>query len=212
MHKRMIEVSRRFAALERVMRNDGFKGLSKLVKPRRALFRGQAATIYEQGGTVYRPAVRDGVYRNLIACENQAHALIRGQEPFLETSIRDLFATLETAVLLRNPVLRAVLLLQPGGTLAAFEHSPSCTALHNVFTRRAEPWHPPGTPLDMHTRSSLHDRFLGPDCNIDAWLDDSGERGDLLHSRYRLIGLDSSGRGADEKTVVTLAADGSIPV
>lgn len=215
MHKRMIEVSRRFAAVERVLRNDGYKGLSKLTFPRRALYRGQSATIYEQGGTIYRPEVRDGVYRNLIECESETHSLIRGDAPFLETSLRDLFGDFETSVLLRNPTLRLVLQPHAGGRLAAFEHTPSRTAFHNVMTRRAESWHdklPQPAQLDGHTRACLHDRFLDPDAPISSWMDDSGERGNLLDQRYRMLGLDQVGRGADERVVVAMAADALVEV
>ena len=219
-HKRMIEVSRRFAALERVMRNDGYRGLNKTVRPRRALFRGQAATVFDQRGTLYRPAIRDGIYRNLIACESEAHRLIRGDAPFLETSLRDVFATLENTVLLRNREVRAVLLLHHGGTLAALEHSPSHTALHNVMTRRREPWHDdadidddgPSEPdgFDAHTRASLHDRFLPADCDVRSWFSGAAERGDLRGRRYRLLAVQSKGHGENERVTVALGAEGNV--
>jgi 4-alpha-glucanotransferase len=215
MHKRMIEVSKRFAALERVMRNEGYKGLSKLTHPRRALFRGQSATVYEQGGTIYRPEVRDGVYRNLIDCESQTNSMIRGDAPFLETSIRDLFGDFETSVLLRNPTIRLVIQPYAGGALAAFEHTPSRTALHNVITRRPEPWHsgadyPKPPPYDGHTRSSLLDRFLLPGGDVDGWMSDSAELGDLMSTRYRMVGVDQVGHGSDERVVVSMTADGHV--
>ncbi|GEM_PF-2242707 len=209
MHKRMIDVSRRFAALERVMRNQGFKGLAKLVRPRRALFRGQAATIYEQGGTIYRPAVRDGVYRNLIACASDTHALIRGDAPFLETSLRDLFGDRETGVLMRNAMLRVAVLPHLGGTIVGFEHSPSHTNLQNVITRRAEPWQPDAV-VDGHTRAGLHDRFLPPNPALEDWRDDKGELGDFLHARYALAGIDPTGRGVDERVVMGMSGDGHV--
>lgn len=213
MHKRMIEVSRRFAALERVIRNRGWRAMSKMIRPRRALYRGQNANAYVGGpsGGLNQPQLRDLIYRNLIDAEATADQMVRGDGQYLEVSLRDLYAGLDTEILLRNQSLRAVFRPARGGCLTEFEHLPSRTALLNVLSRRpAGPVGvlPAGDPF--HDRGAFHDRFLAPTTGSAEWLDGVGERGDLLAARHRLVALDSEGRGAEEHARIGLAAEGSI--
>ena len=215
MHKRMIEVSRRFAAVERVIRNQGWRAMSQLTRPRRALYRGQNAHAYvgDAGGGLHDPQLRDLVYRNLIEAEATAEAMVRGDKSYLEVSLRDLYAGLDTEVLLRNRHLRAVFRPARGGCLAELEHLPSGTALLNVLS----PPPPLNTANDTapasvqhHDRGAFHVRFLAPQADTAAWLSGAGELGDLLAARHRLIALDSEGRGPDERARISLAAEGTV--
>ncbi len=212
MHKRMVDVSRRFAAVERVMRNGGFRAMSQLVKPRRALYRGQAGAAYGWGehAGLHDAGLRAAVHAALAEAERSVEGLVREPAEFLEVSLRDLFADFDTAVLVRNRGMRAVFSPARGGVLATFELTDVGVALHDVMTRRLEDGHPPGTPVDGHDRGWLHDRFLLPDAPTEAWMDDRAEVGDLMHRRYRTLAVQSSGRGADERVAVTLACDGAL--
>lgn len=212
LHKRMVDVSRRFAAVERVMRNGGFRAMSQLVKPRRALYRGQAGAAYGWGehAGLHDAGLRAAVHAALAEAERSVEGLVREPTDFLEVSLRDLFADFETAVLVRNRGLRAVLSPAKGGVLATFELTETGVALHDVMTRRFEDGHPPGSPVDGHERGWLHDRFLAPGATIEAWMDDRAEVGDLMHRRYRTLAVQSSGRGGDERVTITLACDGAL--
>jgi 4-alpha-glucanotransferase len=212
MHKRSLEVSRRFAAVERVMRNGGFRAISQLVRPRRALYRGQAGAAFGWGSRagMHDADLRAAIYATLVEAEVAAEALVRDGAPYLEVSLRDVHAELETAVLVRSRSLRLVVRPSIGGTLAALEWLGDCVALHDVLTRRLEFGQPPGGVADGHERAWLHDRFLPPDVLPAQWMDDVGERGDFLDRRYRTVGVNSRGRGADERVDILLAADGKL--
>ena len=220
MHKRMIEVSRRFAALERVIRNQGWRAMSQLTRPRRALYRAQNAHAYvgQVCGGLHDPELRDLVYRNLIDAEAMADQMVRGDTPYLEVSLRDLYAGLDTEVLLRNRHLRAVFRPARGGCLAEFEHLPSRTAVLNVLSPPPQAAAAATTagassviaPMPHHDRGAFQVRFLKPQADLSAWLGGTGELGDLLATGHRLIALDSEGRGPTERTRVSLAAEGSI--
>ncbi len=217
LHKRMIEVSRRFAAAERVMRNGGFRAMSQLVQPRRALYRGQRGAVYGWGHAagLHDADLRAAAHAALAEAEVAVDALICEPGPFLEVGLRDHYAELETAVLLRNRNLRALLRPSHGGVLAGLELVSAGAALHDTLTRRREHGHPPDAPVDGHERAWLHDRFLPAQAAPGAppgagWLDDSEERGDLLHARYRTLDVQTQGRGADERAVLTLCSDGRV--
>jgi alpha-amylase len=222
MHKRMVEVSLRFAALERVLRNQGWRAMSKLSRPRRALYMAQTAFGYMGGsrGGVHWPAHRDAIYRNLIESEIEADGLVRGEGEFLETGLKDLFADLETAIVLRNRRVRAVLRPHLGGVVACLEHLPSHCALLNVLSHRFESWHErwsqsagPGAKTlqyDGHERAGLHDRMLPSGATVAEWMSGEADLSDLAGQRYRLVSMHSEGRGSEETVQVSLAADGRL--
>jgi hypothetical protein len=211
MHKRMIEVSRRFAALERVVRNQGWRAMSRLTRPRRALYRGQYghAWVGGSGGGLHDPRVRDAVFRSLIDAEVAADGLVRGESDYLEVSLRDLYADLDTEILLRNQHLRAVLRPAQGCCLAELEHLASRTALLNVVDRSPTQPSAGEQPVSAN-RGCLHDRFLAPDTPMERWLNGTGECGDLLTTRHRLVSLNSEGRGPDERARITLVGEGLV--
>jgi len=210
MHKRMIEVSRRFAAVERVLRNQGWRAMSKLARPRRALYRGQygQAWVGGDGGGLQHPEVRDEIYRNLIDAEVAADALVRGDVDYLEVNLKDLYADLETEILLRNRQLRAVIRPARGCRLAELEHLPSRTALLHVVDGPASQ----GSPAEMPgaDRGCLMDRFLAPETSIEGGIDTPAEPGQLVDARYRLVSLDCEGRGAQERARISLVGEGAI--
>lgn len=212
MHKRMIEVSRRFAALERVIRNQGWRAMSQLTRPRRALYRAQNAQAYvgDEADGLHDPKLRDLVYRNLIEAEAAADQMVRGDKPYLEVSLRDLYAGLDTDILLRNRHLRAVFRPARGGSMAEFEHLPSRTAVLNVLSPPVQATPSPRDAPPHHDRGAFHVRFLHPQTPTERWLAGDAELGDLLAAPHRLIALDSLGRGANERARLSLVAEGGI--
>lgn len=219
LHKRMVDVSRRFAALERVVRNQGWRAMSQLSRPRRWLYRGQTAEAYAagEGGGLMRPEIRAAAWRNLIDAERVADGLVRGDAAFLEVALRDLYADLGTAVLLRNQQLRAVLRPDHGGVIAELEHVATGTALTDVLAPDAlTEDDPPGGPATSEARgpdpACLHTRFVAADAPPAAWMHGGAELSDLTRARYRLISVDSDGRGADERARVALSCEGTLKV
>ena len=209
LHKRMIEVSRRFAALERVMRNGGFRAMSQLTRPRRMLYRGQAGTAYGHGqqAGVHLAHVRAEAYHQLIAAERACDALVQRSEGGVEVSLRDVFADMSTAVVLRSSALRVVIHPKRGGAVWGLEHIGLGRAFHDVLTRRAEPYHLPGEQaIDGHERALLLDRFVP--VGDTTWMTDDAERGDLMGRSYTLLGVEDS---ATDVTV-TLSVDGEVTV
>ncbi len=214
MHKRMLDVSRRFAATERVMRNGGFRAMSQLVKPRRALYRGQVGAAFGWGAraAMHDADVRAAVHAALCEAELAVESLVRGEADFLEVSLRDLYAELETSVLLRSRRMRVVVRPHAGGTVASLEHPATGLGLHDVLTRRRELGQPPGMPEDGYERALFHDRVQAAEPE-DAVLDplDGGDDRARLHTRrYRLLGADTRGRGAEESGEITLAAQADV--
>lgn len=212
LHKRMLDVSRRFAAVERVMRNGGFRAMSQLVKPRRALYRGQVGAVFGWGAraAMHDADIRAAVHAALCEAERSVEGLVRGSSDFLEVSLRDVYAELETAVLVRSRRLRVVVRPHAGGTVACLEHTASGLALHDVLTRRQELGQPPGMPEDAYERALFHDRIVPVTAAGYEPLDAPPSAGDLLTARYRLLGADTHGRGADETARITLAGRGDV--
>lgn len=214
LHKRMIEAARRFAAVERVMRNGGFRAMNQLQRPRRMLYRGQTGAAYGHGhrAGIHDADLRAGVYRNLIRAEVACDELVdEAADDGLEVSLRDLFADMTTSVLVRSRQMRVVLAPSRGGAVVGLEHIPTAAALHDVLTRRAESYHPHGAqPTDGHERALFHDRFVLPNAPVSDWMTDAAERSDLMAQAYRLLSVDDEGFGADGYVTVHLSADGTI--
>ena len=217
LHKRMIEAARRFAAVERVMRNGGLRAMSQLTRPRRLLYRGQTGAAYGHGHAagIHDPHLRADAYRNLIAAEVACDELVADPadlaEDRIEVGLRDLFADMTTSVLLRSRHLRVVVQPSRGGAIVGLEHIASSSALHDVLTRRAEAYHARGEqPIDGHDRAMFHDRLLTPDADTDGWMTDTAELGDLMTRSYRLLSVEDEGWGPDARVTVHLAGDGTL--
>ncbi len=220
LHKRMIEASRRYAAVARVLRNEGWRALSTLSRPRRALYRSQCHNAYDAGvgGGLIEPHLRAAVQSAAIEAECVADALVHADPgDTLEVSLRDLYADLGTATSLRNRHYHAVIRPEAGGTLSALDHLPTRTALHDLVGRGCSSTsrrttHHDGVDADDAVGASLRDRFLAPAEAAPGGLQDGADLADLGRARYRLMALESRGRGSDEVAELILAADGVLRV
>ncbi|MBP46419.1 MAG: hypothetical protein CMH53_00565, partial [Myxococcales bacterium] len=190
LHKRMIEVSRRFAAVERVMRNGGWRTMSQLTRPRRMLYRAQSGLAYGHGSGagIHLARVRSQTYRDLIEAELACDALVASanQGQRMEVGLRDVFADLSTAVVVRSSSLRVVIHPKRAGGVWGLEHLASRRAFHDVLTRRREPYHDSKDQgVDDHERAVFVDRVIDRHTRSAHWMMSADDRADFARQEYR---------------------------
>ncbi len=139
LHKKMLVVSHKLAeALE-----DEEPWTDEHEEARRKLYRGQCNWAYWHGlsGGLYRPHLRDAVYRHLIAAECILDTRVQGDDDWIAYDEKDFDGDLDEEVIVENALMNVYLDPGEGGTVVEVDYRPLAFCLTNVLTRRAEGYH-----------------------------------------------------------------------
>lgn len=210
MYARMMMVSRRLAELEQHA-VDG----PHMDWARRALYRAQCNCPYWHGafGGIYLPHLRNAVYNQMIAADNQLDQATGKTGPWIEATVSDYNFDARQEVRLANDHLICLLAPAAGGQLYELDVRSICHNLLATLARRPEAYHRKvlaggqqsgqdvasiherivfkqeglGQRLqyDAHPRKSMLDHFYSLDTDLEAVRDGRAEQqGDFLGSAY----------------------------
>ena len=137
MHKRMLFVSSR---VEKARKKGGQEEGDFMVDN---LYRAQCNDSYWHGvfGGLYLSHLRDSVYRHLLASEEMAEKVLRGDRPWTEILRGDFNRDGKDEILMRNR--QSVLIVHPGdgASVSEFSFLKRGFNVQNVLTRRREGYH-----------------------------------------------------------------------
>lgn len=175
LHKRMMQVSRRYEDLDRVVPPVG-EARRRFGEGYEGLLRAQCNDAYWHGvfGGLYAPHLRTAVYEGLIEAERAAEAL----DPRPRAVRREDFnVDGREEVLLGNDTLGVVVTPGDGGTVAEIDYRPLAFNVINSLRRRPEQYHGRlrEAPQGGAEARSIHDRVLAKEEGLDRY---------LLYDRY----------------------------
>jgi len=231
LHKKMLAVSRRVAALEG----------RTAERAREELWQGQCNCPYWHGifGGLYLNAVREANFEHLIAAETIADRKEHGDDPWLRAEAYD-FDCDGRAEAVVSTETYGVVIAPSGGVITEFDFKPSRANLTNVLSRRPERYHATlrerggvsaGVSAgegaqsihDLHTvkeagletllaydsqrRGMLVDHFFDPGASLDEIVAGRGERGDFLETTY-----DLTLKRRQQTATVTLKRTGAVRI
>ena len=167
MHKRMLMVSNKFDQF--VEQNP--KRYDVIDQARHHLYAAQCNCPYWHGlfGGLYLPHLRDAIYRNLIAAEDEIDRLQQGEEDWISFEEEDFDGDRADEILVENRWLNVYVDPSRGGCLTEIDHRPTRFCLSNTLTRRIEGYHreileasgeqhQPAGDQDEAPPASIHDR------------------------------------------------------
>ncbi len=222
MHKKMLAVSRKVAALAHK------KGAVSLVKrAREELFQGQCNDAYWHGvfGGLYLSHLRSAVYRHLLEAEKITDGILHQDDQWLDTRRVDFDGDGAEEILVHSPDMNLYLDPGEGGCLFELDFKPLSINLLDTLARREEGYHrklktsfSSETEVgdiasihdrvtakeeglsrflcyDWHRRVSLLDHFLGAGTTLEAFARCQHlEQGDFVQASYQFRWRRSKGR------------------
>ncbi|RLB58824.1 MAG: alpha-amylase [Deltaproteobacteria bacterium] len=169
LHKKMLHASGKLA--EALAADELDPESPQLQQARRLLYRGQCNCAYWHGlfGGLYLPHLRDAIYRNLIAAEDEIDRLQQGEEDWISFEEEDFDGDRADEILVENRWLNVYVDPSRGGCLTEIDHRPTRFCLSNTLTRRIEGYHreileasgeqhQPAGDQDEAPPASIHDR------------------------------------------------------
>jgi hypothetical protein len=221
LHKRMLDVSDRVAAMHDPLRVGVRAG--KPPAAVRALWRAQANCAYWHGlfGGTYLPFLRQSLYSNLLLAERE---LTRGGEEQPALRVFDLDADDQDEALVTSDALLMVVAPGDGGAVVELSDRERLVNLVDTLARREEAYHRasefapthemesqglrldgPPYPYDRGRRGCFVDRFFAPGTPL-ARDSEPEDAGDFAGQPYRM-----QARRARGASVMTLAREGAVP-
>lgn len=197
MYARMMMASRRLAQAEQDEGHGMPAGLvasdnDHLRYARQSLYRGQCNCPYWHGafGGIYLPHLRNAIYNQLIACDNQIDQATGRQGGFVEATVDDYNFDARQEVRLASDRLLCLLAPASGGMLYELDVRSICHNLLATLARRPESYHCKvlaGASGSNGQVASIHDRVVFKQADLDQRLQyDRFPRKSLLDHFYGL--------------------------
>ena len=215
MHKRMVQISDKLAEAfvaqraQALYSEDGVAA-DKLATAQRALYAGQCSASYWHGwyGGIYAPHLRRAAAQHLLEADVLLDELLVGEQAQGQFVCKDFDGDLADEVLLHNGQVNAYVCPHPGGTLFAFDHRRSRSALLTALSRRPEAYSDK-IPEDLQpvyddaARQAFVDRFYAKDAVLENVANKrQTDLVDLSAADYRIIDLRRSDRLQDAVELV----------
>lgn len=204
MHKKMLLVSQRLAALQ-----EGGSGASgpEIDRARRELYQGQCNAAYWHGlfGGIYLSYLRHAVYTHLLNAEQAIDGISHGSGSWIDTQVIDFGRDFSRDLLVSGESLNAYVSPAAGGALFELDYKPRSLNLTNTLSRRMEGYHrqirqtngaPPSEACedvlayDWYERHCFIDHFFGPETTLEGFSHARyPELGDFINTPYELQSL-----------------------
>lgn len=208
MHKRMVQVSEKLADAFVAQRAGALFGEADqasdvLATAQRALYAGQCNNAYWHGwfGGIYAPHLRQAILSQLVRADVLLDDILGGKTRKASFERLDFDGDLADEVLLHNNQVNAFVCPHPGGSMFAFDHRRSQTALVDVLARHPESYHDSlktdsqraselGLVFDDSPRQAFVDRCYAKDCSAETLRDQvQRDLSDFAQADYSIIDL-----------------------
>lgn len=178
MHKKMLETYNYFV---KVMRHYPFEERI-LTKAKDCLLKAQCNCSYWHGvfGGLYLNFLRQGVYENLLMCEEMLNHVFYRQKNWLTIEEEDFLKTREDEIIVKNRFMNCYIDPAKGGSMFELDFLPCSFNFGNTMTRREEAYHKKihdaifiddvPTSSDDGEIASIHDIVIVKERDLDQYL------------------------------------------